>query len=159
MTTRPLFIGQAPSGTKSGGDEPLLGRIGKRLAGFAGLTVEEFAERVDRVNIFDAPPRGAGDTCSVFPLGQARSRAEVIRRDNAERETIVLLGRLVARAFDLEDELADTPCAWYVGAGDSRQRIGYLPHPSGLDRWYNSEENRARAARFVREALGLEVIV
>jgi len=151
---KPLFVGQAPSESLPVGARALSGRSGRRLASLAGLTLDEFLAAADTVNVFDAFTGKAGKKGDAFPLAEARHRADVLRRANADRETVVLLGSLVAAAFDL-DELADAPCSWYHGAGDSTQRVGFLPHPSGIDRWYNDAANVKRAARFVRSALGL----
>ncbi len=59
----------------------------------------------------------------------------------AEFTTIVLLGRRVTRAFGLE-HLDFLQAEW---------PYAILPHPSGLNRWWNEEPKRLAAQRFAAQ--------
>jgi len=95
----------------------------------------------ERANLLKDWPgkQGKGD---AFFLDAARKAAEKIR---LEDRTAVLLGRNAARAFDL----AHLP--WMTWAESRGGRVAVLPHPSGINLWYNSSKNSRKARKFMSE--------
>jgi len=135
------IVGQAPG--RRGGP-PLRGPCGARLARLAGLSgVDELARRHELANLLPRFPgkRGKGD---AFPPAEARRAAHGVRPKHRD---VLLLGRHVARAFGVDRPFFEW---WDLG----RWRVAVVPHPSGVSRWWNDSANRARAAAFLREALG-----
>jgi hypothetical protein len=138
---KPLLIGQAPS--RKGDPAKPLSRdpLASRLAHLCGLTKEEYLDAFERVNILDAWPGkcGKGD---AFPLAETRRNAALITAD-IRNERVVLLGKSVARSFGIKANVLK----WFrFGAG----RAIVLPHPSGVNRWYNDENNVIAARRIMR---------
>lgn len=137
-----IIVGEAPSFT--GQDRtPLSGPGGDRLAQAMGLRDHaELAERFTLLNVLDYFPgrekRGKG---AAFPMEEARPEA---RRILAETDgPMVLLGQRVAAAFGM-------PSAPYlVWLTHQGRDVCVVPHPSGINRWWNDERNRRVAERFL----------
>ncbi|KAJ9471879.1 hypothetical protein DIPPA_18599 [Diplonema papillatum] len=138
-----LVVGQAPgpSGKAFQGETP------RRLAKICGLSEEELWARFDGVNVLSEFPgrqggRGNGDR---FPPGTARDAARDI--DFTDRPIVLLLGRHVANAFGVKLEYLET------------QRLGpdseliVIPHPSGVNHYWNEPESSALVAATVRRKL------
>lgn len=122
------IVGQAPGRTR-GEREALEGPCGDRFARLAGLGgVGELRARARLVNLLGEWPGRAGK-------GDAFLAGEVL-----------LLGRGVARAFRV-----DSPFLEWRRVGGAV--VAVVPHPSGVSRWWNCPENRARASAFLRGAL------
>ena len=143
---RPLVVGEAPSRTSDPAD-PITGRCGAKIAALAGLTVDEFADRFERANLLDAyPGKLDGSKGTLWDPISAKKRADEIvgERFGASRY-VVLLGRRVATAFGVGrvDYMEET--AAIRGAA-----VVVLPHPSGINRWYNDARNVARASAFMK---------
>lgn len=134
-----ILIGQAP-GRKTDGKGALSGRMGRILADLFGITAREYHE-IRRVNLLDRFPgkSGKGD---VFPEREARTRASEMRKVlwNAR---VIFIGVGVAKAFGYEGK----PCKWFRHEGFT---AAYIPHPSGINRWWNDSENKALAKNFAR---------
>lgn len=135
---RVLLVGQAPSRDTCGGP-PFSGRSGRRLADLAGVKHDELREVFALVNLLDRWPgkNGRGD---AFPMGEARAAAA--RLDLSKHDVVVLVGKSVARAFGIGE-------AEYFA-----ERVGgvfVVPHPSGVNRWWNDAANEERARRFMEE--------
>ena len=112
---------------------------GRHLARLCGLTLEEYVERFERVNLFYRTPPRPG------PARVARWRAAALLERYRGRR-LVLLGNLVAAVF-LQPTRREL-FRW-VSLG-RRTSAALVPHPSGLNRWYNDAGNRRRAERFLR---------
>jgi len=147
VTPRPLLVGEAPNRT---GDarRPLDGRVGARLAGFAGLDVAAYRRRFARVNVLGAWPGASGGKGAAFYHDVAAREATRLRRRFRGRRTVVLLGQRVARAFGVRPD-------YFVERRVAGARVFVVPHPSGIVRWYNDPANVARMRRFMR-AVALE---
>jgi uracil-DNA glycosylase len=137
----PLIIGQAPG--VNGCPEPLAGRCGRRLADLAGLSLEHYLARFERMNLLAVFPGkdGKGD---AFPQDQARDAAiHVIGTGVMLNRRTVLLGQGVAAAFGVAVSECDN-LRWY----GARSQIAICPHPSGINRWWNVRENIEAARVF-----------
>ena len=144
MADKIVMIGQAPSRGRSR-KEPLTGASGKRLAQLAGLSTQEFRGFFDRANVLRRWPgkNGKGD---AFPAAKARRGAVRLRRELAGRR-LILLGSAVARAFGLRDHPLMT---WFEHGGLT---VAVIPHPSGLNRWWNDSSNTVEAAAFLGDLI------
>lgn len=125
-----LFVGQAPGRGWKRGDKPL---HGSRLRALVG---RDFAS----VNLLPRWPgkHGKGD---AFDLKRARRAAARIERAH-RGGLLVLAGHNVARAFRIRSsyfEIVPTRRGWLAVV---------IPHPSGINRWWNEPVNRRRAGQF-----------
>ena len=138
---RPLLIGQAPSRL---GDpaKPCTGRFMRFLCGVAGVSTLAYLRAFERRNLLPAWPgkSGKGD---AFPMEEARAAAAGM---DVRGRTVVCCGRKVAGAFGVRagflSETEKDGAAFVV-----------LPHPSGVNRWWNSRSNRRRARRLLRRLI------
>lgn len=155
---KPLLIGQAP-GPNTDPRLPLYPlpktATGGRLASFMGLTTHQYLRTFDRVNVLqDFPGKCKRD--DKFPLREARIAAAAMTPLIAGRE-VILVGRNVACAFGWTEIPFHTTV---VTSDDTAWTV--VPHPSGRNHWYNSEDNRTEARLFWAEYLakrGLPVLL
>jgi len=154
---KPLILGEAPS--KSGDKYymfPLSGAVGQRLCVLAGLPSESggspygryywpLAKRYELRNLLERYP-GVKGRGAAFPYADALEALRLIEPELQGRTT-VLLGRRLARLLGAPDEFfawrQTTPSTWLTA----------IPHPSGLNRLYDSPEVRESASRVLQEAL------
>jgi hypothetical protein len=134
------LVGQAPSRT-SDPSRPLAGRPCAFLGSLVGLDADAFRRRFRCLNLLQAFPGKAGKG-DAFPIAPARSAAAQVRG-----RRLLLLGRNVARAFGH----ADAPLLRWERRGG--RLVAVLPHPSGINVWWNEPRNRRAARRFLRETL------
>lgn len=136
---KPLIIGEAPN---RNGDpaRPLGGACGRRLADLCGITPREFARRFQRVNVLAAWPGAQSIKGATFPMSAARTAASRLRRRFVAGRIVIVLGRRVARAFEVDGEYFEPQRV--AGA-----TIVIVPHPSGVNRWYNSRQHERLARR------------
>lgn len=141
---RLLLIGQAPSRT-SDPTRPFssAGRSGRRLIALSGLSEEEFFARVQAINLVDQwPGRKANGHGDAFP---PLTDKDVWFRLDASRR-VILVGRAVAHRL-LGGKGSVMPyLRWEAG-------VAILPHPSGLNYWWNDPSHVRAAKRFLRAAL------
>lgn len=136
-----LVVGQAPARGRTGRrafepDTP----SGARLAKLMG--VEDVVEVADVVNLVRRfPGDSPWNKGHRFPEGQAKRAARRLRLNGYD--VVLLTGRHVARAFDVDVEFL----RWFELRG---VRAVVLPHPSGANLWWNKRANRARAERLLR---------
>jgi len=147
---RPLIVGQAPARGRSL-STPFVGtRTGARLCELTGLSEEQLISKFELVNLVKRYPgkSGKGD---AFPFKTANANVRRLMPRMADRR-VLLLGSNVAKAFGLRM----LPLTWYpwtlsLRNGESNDcLVALLPHPSGVNRWWNSHRNQLRAARFLR---------
>jgi len=145
-----LLVGETPN--KSCVGEPRLWLLpdkknkscaASRLLEASGLTLREYLRAFDRTNLAKGLPPRAGKG-RKFPMATARKAARRILLDD-RRPGIVVLGKRAARAFGLTDP------RWFEWTDALGQRVVVIPHPSGVNRYYNDEENRALTRRFFEE--------
>lgn len=116
-------------------------RIFRMLAGeIPGITEDQYLERFDRRNLIGGRAWPVGVGAKQHHRLAAQSFLKEL--EGSERR-VVLLGRDVQAAFDVR-----LPPLSY-----ERARAGWwvicLPHPSGLNRWYNEGSNEREAARLL----------
>ena len=144
------FVGQSPSRT-SDGQPPFTGKCGKFLAELMGTTQEQMLKDHDFINVLDYWP-GAGIKGDKFPIPEAKVAAKR-KLEQLRGRTVVLLGHNVARAFCCE---RFRYMEWYeIRSPENFEDVvvpllTVVPHPSGVNRWYNREENRMVAGKFLR---------
>lgn len=128
---RVLLVGEAPArGTK----RPFEGRSGIKLRELLGANFERLRLR----NLY-RNPKPKDRQGSVWHLHAARRRAKRFRLNG---DLVLLAGKRVADAFGIRGVRYFEPCLL-------RGTIAYVvPHPSGVNRWWNVETNRYRARRF-----------
>lgn len=145
MAVKLFLIGQAPA---RGGDpaRPLLGvRSAKRLQELCEMTPEEYEGAFDRANLLPKWLGNAGKG-DKFDMKKARAAAgRMLPRMVGRR--VILLGQNVAQAFGLEQNYLE-----WVNVLDAR--IAVLPHPSGVNRWWNDKTNLGMAKAFMLDATG-----
>lgn len=146
-----LIIGQAPA-MDGNPEEPLEGRIGKKLAAMFGCTYEEYLAMSQRFNILPEWPGRKGKKGDKFP--------KVIARINAQRMeysfawcTVLFLGIQVGRMFRFPGK----PLKWarIPRPSGNFYQAAVLPHPSGINRWWNYQENKTHAVKFMQETMSL----
>ncbi len=145
---RLLLIGQAPS-RETEGKPAFSGKCGSFLANLMGTTQAQMLADHDFVNVLDYWP-GKGINGDKFPISEAIVRARKLLPSMRDR-TVILLGANVARAFGAKgfkylefyeirnpDKLTDiiVPTMFVV------------PHPSGVNRYWNRPESRDQAIKF-----------
>jgi hypothetical protein len=146
-----VFVGEAPGGTL-----PVeAGACWRRLAAVVGTTPAVLWQRAVLVNTLKRRPErdGHGD---AFPLKAAR-RAAVRLAGSAlltEARMIVLVGRRVSRAFGVARQGYFVP--FCLDAVHPAAASVVIPHPSGVNLWYNDPQHRRLARRELRQILGLE---
>lgn len=143
---KPVLLGQGPSRTGASG-EPFRGRSGQRLADLAGLTLDEFLDRVEAANLL-----------TEFHGKQRNGKGDLFPRRRAERAAKALLpllrGRLIlAAGKEVAAALGASP-TYFEERIMGSCLIVTIPHPSGVNRWWNLAENRRRAERELRRLLG-----
>ena len=144
------FVGQSPSRT-SDGQPPFTGKCGKFLAELMGLTQEEMLRAHDFLNVLDRWP-GAGIKGDKFPIPEAKIAAKK-KLEQLRGRVVVLLGHNVARAFDCK---TFRYFEWYEIRNPENfsevvvSLMTVMPHPSQVNHWWNREENRMVAGKFLR---------
>ncbi len=133
-----MIIGQAPSRT-SDPAEVLRGKSGEKLRTLLGVSVPKFA-RIVRVNlstVYDGKD-GKGDAFTPDPDLVLTALAIAHAHDVA-----LVLGKAAARALKLPKGIE-----YFIPTLRKRTTFYVVPHPSGINRWWNATANRKIAERF-----------
>lgn len=139
---KPLIVGEAPG--KNGNPlMPIEGRVGQRLADCCGLTLVEFLSTFDRVNLLQVQPQDSGKG-ATFNVKEAGRAARELERTFATRQTVLLLGKRVAAAF----RISNVPYFDCFLVNHAKAYV--VPHPSGVNRWWNDPENELQMMRFMQ---------
>ncbi|TXH47718.1 MAG: hypothetical protein E6Q97_26635, partial [Desulfurellales bacterium] len=151
---RILFVGQAP-GPKSIGSIPFEGSYsGRRLASLMGVSIQSLFIEFDFLNLLDKFP-GKDDSNhprgDAFPLSAARKAARQVTPTLRARR-VVLLGRNVADAFEIDLPWLEWRRRYVADSGVILHSVAVCPHPSGVSHWWNNRENRIKAEAFFRSA-------
>ena len=138
--TQILLIGEAPGkqSTSPGFDGALMGRIGKRLAGLMGTTLNVYRWNTTRCNLLKKNGK---------PWLPKRARRAARRMENLglyarKGRVVILLGRNVARAFGFGS------APWFKAFWNGNVVVVVAPHPSGKSRWWNDPANTEEARKF-----------
>lgn len=145
-------MGQAPS-RDTQGRPPFSGRSGRRLAELAGIAPEHLFWYFDVANLVGYWPgkNGHGD---AFPRKVAR---ELAARTVIAHDRVVFVGRNVATAFRCEKPFPGY-CRWFdFLSGERVIKAAVIPHPSGVNRWYNDGGNEASVQDFLRTLVQVKV--
>lgn len=140
---KPLIIGEAPSKNQDP-PHPIEGRIGQRLADLSGLTLPEFLAHFDRTNLIHVRQDTAAHGFQ-FDMPLARRRAEVLAQSFRPNQIVLLLGQRVAMAFGFSNRTQPFVQHHIHGA-----EVRIVPHPSGINRWWNEPKNEDAAKVFMR---------
>lgn len=139
-------------------DDSGLKHTANRLRDLAGWTTEEYLRVFSRRdNVLPLPPKGWRKEHQEV----ARDRACKMLRDHHLADGVVCLGMRAYLAFSdvtgcgVPPAQDVAPCAFYREAGGSGlgARVAYLPHTSGLNRWWNDAANRVLGIYFLRGLL------
>src|SRR5262245_32209990 len=141
---RPLVVGEAPGRVPGA---VLRGRCGKVLADLVGIDVEEFHRRVEAINLLVEWPGPAASKGAAGNMKQARAAAE---KFDLRGRFVVFLGRRVAEAFGFREP------HWFEWRLHRGGIAAIMPHPSGVNTWWNDRRNTRHAARFMTELIGKE---
>jgi uracil-DNA glycosylase len=142
---KPLIIGEAPSKNEVT-EHPIEGRAGKRLAALAGLPLSEFLAHFNRVNLLHVRQDTAEHGFQFDRLAAYRSAQRLIPAFQEDEQIILMLGKRVADAFGIT-------CIEYFVERRFRNVPGefrVLPHPSGINRWWNDPHNVLLAKQFMQ---------
>lgn len=138
----PVIVGEMP-GKRTDPDCPMFPyphtSAGGRLMKMSGLDPASYLSSFHRVNLI---PR----FFKSWPYGEAQKYARSILEEYVGRP-IICLGTRVADAFGA----ASGHYAWYPSTAVTP--LVRVPHPSGLNRAYNTPANRDMTGRVLREAL------
>jgi uracil-DNA glycosylase len=151
---RLLFVGQAPS-QDSDGQPPFTGKCGKFLAEtLLNTTQEQMLLDHDFMNVFDRWP-GKGINGDKFPMREAKDRVPYLVEKLRDR-VVVMLGHNVATAFGAK---GFTYLTWYEIRNPKNvndvivPKMVVVPHPSGINRYWNVPSNRLIASKFLIETI------
>lgn len=156
---RYLLVGEAPART---GKRNLHACLAARAlnvpakAGLTGLLRTQHGELFDFVmdtrhaNLLKTWP-GAARRGSAFPMAEARVAADAFLEviEIVQPEAILLAGRRVAAAFRHHMHHRGTDYFEHLELEGREARV--VPHPSGVNRWWNDPANRERARKFLAE--------
>lgn len=154
--TKIIFIGQAPNSKSEDAirDRPTLaltGACGRKLAELSGLTFKTWLKKTERLNLLQKFP-GKNKKGDKFPPALAKRAAlDVVFSGRLNFRKVVLLGNGVAKAM-LGGKLE--PFVWFPVLVDSSIyfQAALVPHPSGINRFWNSPQNAAKGRAFLSEA-------
>jgi len=142
----PVLVGQAPSKT-SDVEKPLSARpLSTSLCQLLSCDLLTYLSSFERINLLNAWP-GSSKKGDLFPARLGAERAKELIPYFRGRE-VILLGRNVAKAFGLRDEF---PLLRY--RQEHCCEMAVVPHPSGVNLWWNDEENKKAAATFLKSAM------
>lgn len=146
---RPLLVGEAPSRT-SDPARPFSGRSGARLARLMDVEQDELSAYFELVNLFEEyPGLGSGKGTAWDPVAAAaRARLLVVTsgRFTSQRDVVCVGKRVLSAVVGI----AGWPYFdWLHGAGPWR-RVAHIPHPSGINPWWNDAGHLAQASAFLR---------
>ena len=140
-----VLVGQAPA--RASGSRAFDGRSGDRLAAYMGLADRgELLATLECLNLLRRYPGSAGEKGDLFPRAGARRAARRLLGRLTGR-WVLLAGKNVAGAFGMGTEYL----TWETHPGGFRAAV--IPHPSGVNHWWNDERNRRTFRRWARQAL------
>lgn len=139
-----LIIGEAPA---PNGDLMFDGASGTRLCKLTGLRIEELHETFALINLLPEYPG------PKFPLKRGQEAADTLFRYRTWRgwEAVLLAGRSVAASCGV---MFGTP--FFLWFYSRETACAVIPHPSGLNRWWNDKSHWEEAEQFFRGLVAIE---
>lgn len=146
------IYGQAPG--KKPKEDPRVpfigGRNGRFLAELAGVDEKVLADLFVFRNVLDYYPGPNGDgKGDAFPMDEARARARELMDDWCWGDTVLFAGHGVAQAFGTPRRYPYFK--WHEPVHGVQCVV--VPHPSGLNRFWNNHALVARASHFWKAAV------
>jgi len=138
-----ILIGEAQPRV---GTRPWEGRSGRRLEKLIGLPAGTLHRFFDLRNALKAWPGHTGQRGDAFPERRAAKGLLKIVHGMEEGASAIVCSRRLALSIGLEA----APCTWV--RTDAETYLGVLPHPSGVNRWWNDPKHRRDAAVFMKMA-------
>jgi len=118
----------------------ILNSSGQKLWGMTGLTMVRYAQLFERYNLFDV------DESHNMKAARFKAMNILVGINTRYVNTYVIcLGRAVAGAFGLYDA---TPLQFKEIK--NKVMAAYVPHTSGVNRWYNDPSNVRAATEFMQ---------
>ncbi len=157
------MVGQAPSA--KGSRDPrhaLTGAPMRRIFKVSGIELMTYVRTFERHNLVahwhGYRRRGDPSSGSRFDEREAGTSALVLADRLAGRRRLLCWGGVVAKAFIGVAADSMPPLEWQrhevPGLDDVYDAaVAVLPHPSGLNRWWNDPANAAAAGVFIREVV------
>lgn len=118
----------------------IIGSSGNKLWAMTGMTMPHYVNRFERINLWEVGEQ------RDWRIGRARARGILEGANKIAGTFIICLGRDVAEAFGIHNRRK-------MKFIELKQNVwvAHLPHTSGLNRWYNSAENKEAATEFMRQ--------
>lgn len=139
---RTILLGEAPG--RGHDDQPAFSsRSGQFLSDLIGQDVRE---ALDCQNLLQKWPGRSAGKGALFPQDLARISARRFLEEVPQDARVIFAGQRVVKAFGFRKL---PPLEWvhrYVGA---RFWCALLPHPSGVNRWWNDPEHLIDARLFL----------
>lgn len=133
------------------------GAVGSKIGALLGISGSEFFHsRYARVNL-NARFNGKAGKGDVFDRKEAALQS--VGWLGGKWTHYVLLGAEVAGAFGYKNPEWLSAVGRYVRAsagGEVYKNFFFLPHPSGINSWWNDDFNRFRARKRLREFLNIQ---
>lgn len=142
-----ILIGQAPN---QHGDErhALEGCLGDKLACLFGCQPDEYLRLTQRFNVLPGWMGKAGNG-DRFPVGLARQNARRMRYSLGGCR-VLFVGVATAAAFGVGPPILRWGQHRVAKDNSEAFRAAVLPHPSGINRWWNDRQHRRAAQRFMQ---------
>lgn len=161
-----LLIGEAPSRKHVNGQRAFEGRSGgiARLSDVARIDENHLWEIIETMNLRDSAQPRRGKASSFISTAETKQEAlKKLFHKLDERKSIWLVlfaGWRVAEEFDWKTRnfgdrenrdkyLLVKRLHVDYGCGDCWILSAVVPHPSGVNRWWNSEENQKKFKEFM----------
>lgn len=112
------------------------------------MTWEQYLDRTERMNLVEVPvgKNGKGD---AFPMAKAAKLAKkLIDSRRLNHRFVILLGHNVAKAI-LGTRFQVLLWIPVVAGFNCVFMAAVVPHPSGINRWWNDRKNRRKAEKFL----------
>jgi hypothetical protein len=160
---KPLLVGEMPS--RSGDrywEFPLSGAVAQAMCQMAGIPPQSEGSRYGRWTWALYDRFDCGNAIERYQAWDVTAGASCLREGiQGDHEVVVLLGRRPQEAYVAMTEPAESPVdgadfyEWVVDPNSptGRREVVVIPHPSSLNRMYNSDGNRRRAGEVLREAM------
>lgn len=171
--TKILILGESPNAETAGKphlwllpDDSGKQNTANRLLRWSGLSRERYLELFDRDNALRRLPKRAGKGRAFSRKAAIESLGKRFEAWCRQQRRVIVLGFRLSRCFAWYDdrglrfqwwEQRLRPLQWIratlVPDPDLLETFpaAIVPHPSGINRWWNDHDNRAAARRFFEE--------